>query len=182
MEQHGRLLAAREGRHGEAGRLARELESGASDDDVVGRLETARGPLLARALRLYVRLTGNGGPEARRAMAELLPELPGRGPGSHVTSFLQFELARSLVDAGRYAEAETLLSAFNYTVHSELAAPIHRLRGMALEELDRPEEARRHYTRFVEEWSDADAKLQEQVASARDRLEALPGARAARPR
>lgn len=49
----------------------------------------------------------------------------------------------------------------------------HERLGQLYEEMDKPEEARAAYERFIEAWKNADPELQDRVTKARERLEAL---------
>lgn len=83
--------------------------------------------------------------------------------------------AELLAASGREEEALQLFGSFTgHSIYDLIyRAPSHDRRGRIFEETGRPAEAARHYRRFLELWSDADAELQPWRQRAKARLAAL---------
>lgn len=92
-------------------------------------------------------------------------------------SFQRYLRAMLLEDVGRVEEALVWYGSFEEISMFDLvfAAPSHLRRAEILERRGELEEARRHYARFIELWSDSDSELQPIVEQAKQSIVRLRG-------
>lgn len=128
-----------------------------------------------RAFNEYVQ----GRPERALSTLEAMPMKPGVGSfafvpwtGLAIARLLRGEL---LSRAGRLQEALRWYDAADAGSEAGVLnlAPAHLGMAQIHDRLGHPEEAARHYARFVELWQDADPELQSRVEGARRRLARL---------
>lgn len=156
-------LAAGEGRWDEVAERRRALEVMARDSSpTVSALDSLRranaGPI-AEALGTYVSLARGGGRRAVAGLADILPRLPGFGPGQSVEQFVRLEVARALLEADEPREALRYLESFEYSAYAELRTLVAYELGRAYEATGDVEKARYHYARYVEWLERADPEL-----------------------
>lgn len=152
--------------------LEASAESALSQGDSLGAAESAT---FAQALRGYAALRRGEDETAIRELRAALPELPGIGPEfvrSETHAVLRHELGRLLLELGRAEEAEPYFRSLEFPA-AVVGAQLEFNLGQVYEALGDPEEAKRHYARFVRFWEDCDPELRPLWERGREALERL---------
>ena len=169
-------FAATEGRWADVDAEVRVLEANAESAPSPGdSLEAAESRALARALRGYAALRRGEGETAIRELGAALPELPGIGPEfvrTHTHAVLRHELGRLFLELGRAQEAEPYFRSVEFEPQV-VGSQVEFYLGQVYEALGDPEEAKRHYARFVRLWENCDPELRPLWERGREALERL---------